>query len=80
MLVQWSASVVDGGPTLNQYWVNASCLLGAGKTWRPHAVSMRFTLRSLSNIEPAWNLVLLADGRAISCDIKLIYLVDAILK
>ena len=26
MLVQCWADVVDGGPTLNQHWVNASCL------------------------------------------------------
>ena len=27
MLVQCWASVVDDGPTLNQHWVNVSCLL-----------------------------------------------------
>ena len=29
MLVHCCASVVDGRPTLNQYWVNVLCLLGA---------------------------------------------------
>ena len=28
MLVQCWASVEDGGPTLNQRWVDVSCLLG----------------------------------------------------
>ena len=28
ILVKCWDSVVDGGPTLNQYWVHASCLLG----------------------------------------------------
>ena len=28
LLVQCWASVVDGGPTLNQQWLNVSCLLG----------------------------------------------------
>ena len=28
MLAQCWASVVDGGPTLSQHWVNFSCLLG----------------------------------------------------
>ena len=28
MLFQCWASVGDGGPTLKQYWVNVSCLLG----------------------------------------------------
>ena len=27
VLVEWWASVVDGGPTLHQQWVNVSCLL-----------------------------------------------------
>ena len=30
MLVQCWASVVDGGPTLDQHWVYVSCLLGPG--------------------------------------------------
>ena len=28
LLVQCWASVVDGGPTLNQQWLNVSCVLG----------------------------------------------------
>ena len=28
MLVECWASVVDGGPTLNQKWLNVSCLVG----------------------------------------------------
>ena len=28
LLVQWWASVVDGGSTLNQQWLDVSCLLG----------------------------------------------------
>ena len=32
MLIQCWANVEDGGPTLNQYWVNVSCLLGLRDT------------------------------------------------
>ena len=32
MLFLCWASVEDGGPTLKQHWVNASCLLGMGMT------------------------------------------------
>ena len=28
LLDQYWASVVDGGPTLNQQWLNVSCLVG----------------------------------------------------
>ena len=44
LLVQCCADVVDGGPTLNKHWFNASCLLGSWAgvvwklchVWRPH--------------------------------------------
>ena len=29
LLIQCWASVVDGGPTLNQQWLNVACLLGS---------------------------------------------------
>ena len=34
MLFQCWASVVDGGPTLKQHWVNASCLLGRAQIYK----------------------------------------------
>ena len=33
MLFYCCADVEDGGPALEQYWVNASCLLGCGHSW-----------------------------------------------
>ena len=50
MLVQCWASIVDGGPTLYQHWLDASCLLG----------SYILCIHSLYNTPSQWILLYLA--------------------
>ena len=42
MLVQCWASVTDGGPTLNQHYVNVSCLLGKTSVISAVRITTRF--------------------------------------
>ena len=54
MLVQCWASVEDGGPTLNQHWVDVSCLLGARLAmWANFFVCKTFTC---ANHTSSWSM------------------------
>ena len=47
-LVQWWGSVVDAGPTLNQQWLNVSCLDGS-ETDRCNLCALGWSLNSSAN-------------------------------